>query len=144
MSLETIRPYFQEAMLTVDRTYVEWEDAFNVENIPNSELDRAWHIQLSPATLASFNQACLSYNVPLVLTAWEKGYKTPSEAVDNGLKKLEAILKECVRHSRRLSKPYIKNVVPTGFSVDAISATNDNIAKLVISFTLSLHVDVET
>lgn len=144
MSLDSLRPYFQGAMVAVDSEFREWEDGFNVDNIPNTALDCAWHFSTLPASLVSFNQHCLQMDVPLTINAWVKGYRTPIEAVDMGLKKIESILKECLRHSRRLSQPTIKNVLPTGFNVEAISATNDNIARLVLNFTCRVVIDIET
>lgn len=143
-ALATIRPYFQSRMLAVSKEFREWEDAFNEDNIPNSELNCAWHLLLTGGSLVSFNQHCLSMDVAVTLSAWEKGFKTPIEAVDSGLKKLEAIIQECCRHSKRLNQPFIKNVVPSGFNIGAINSTNDNIAKLVIQFTLRIHFDIET
>ena len=142
MSFDTIRPYFQARMRAADPEFVEWEDAFNIDNIPNSQLDCAWHISIGGGTLVTFNQFCLGMDVSVTVNAWVKGYRTPMEAVDSGLEKLESILKECCRHSQRLTQPYIKNVVPTSFNVEALSATNDNIARLVINFTLRVHTDI--
>lgn len=144
MSLETLRPYFKDRMVVVDPELREWEDPFNLENIPNPELGSAYHIEIGDGSLVSFNQNCLVVMVPINLTAWVKGFRTPVEAVDSGHKKVEAIIKECCRHSKRLTQPFIKNVVPTGFTVEALSPTNDNIAKLVTRFTCSVHIDIET
>ena len=143
-ALKTIRPFFQAAIQAVDPDFREHLDGFNVENIGNSELDYAWHVQTQASAIRSFNQNCLSFQVPVILRAWVKGFRDPIGAVDFGLEKLEAIVKECVRHSRRLNQPFIKNVVPTSFSVDPLSITNDNAAQLTISFNLELHIDVET
>lgn len=144
MSLDSLRPYFQGAILATDPDFREWEDAFNVENIPNTALDCAWHFSVLPSSLVSFNQACLQMDVPIVLNAWVKGYRTPIEAVDLGLKRIESMVKECLRHSRRLTQPTIKNVLPTGFNVEAIAATNDNIARLVLNFTCRVIIEIDT
>lgn len=143
-ALATVRPYFKAAMLTLSTDYREWEDAFNIDNIPNSELPKAYHLALNGATLVSMSLSCFQFDVNVTLNVWEKGFKTPKDAVDSGAKKIEAIIKECCRHSRRLSQPSIKNVVPSGFNLEAISSTNDNTARLVIQFTCRVIIDVET
>jgi hypothetical protein len=144
MALETIKPYFRAAMLRADPNLVEWEDAFNVDNIPQTQLDCAWHLTLGTATFVKYDQGCLWYNVPLTLQLFFKGYRTPAVAVDNALLKAEAIIKESCRHSFRLSQPYIKNLTPKDYNIEALTGDNDNTAKLVMTFECSVHIDLET
>lgn len=143
-SLATVRPYFELAMKAVDKKFKQHEDAFNIDNIPSSLLDCAWHLGIPNGSMVSFNQSCLSYNLPVTLNVWVKGYRTTLEAVDSGLKKAEAIIKECCRHSKRLNQTFIKNVLPTGFTVSALSGTDDNIARIELTFTILVHIDIET
>ena len=44
MSLSNIKSLFRTRL--EGQSFEEWEDAFNLENIPNSSLDKAFHIQI--------------------------------------------------------------------------------------------------
>lgn len=136
MSFATIRPYFQERMKAVDPDFREWEDAFNINNIPSSILDKSWHLDFSTF---SYNTGgahlCLSFDCPISLSVVFKGYRAPSEAVDMAMLFADSIIKECTKPTHRLTQPKIKNVLPSSVSVRELSDSNDNSAVLEIQFS---------
>lgn len=134
MSFAAIRPYFNARMLAVDPDFREWEDAFNVDNIPSTMFDKAWHLEFSPSTFGQANQACLTFLVPVSLKVFLKGYRSPKDAVDKALSLAESIVKEASGPSNRLNQPLIKNVLPNLVDVRKLSETNDNSVVLEISF----------
>lgn len=144
MAFETVKPYFQSAIKAVDASLEEWVDAFNIANIPQTQLDCAWHFSHGNATFIQYDQGCLSYLMPVTLRFFFKGYRSPADAVDNAVRKAEAIIKESCRHSRRLNQPYIKQVVPKDFNAEALDNSNDNTVVLVMSFDCRVHLDLET
>ncbi len=135
MSFNTIRPYFGDRMAAVDPDLREWTDAFNIENIPSSILDKSWHLTFGNFNYTGTAHTCMSFDCPITLRVMLKGYRQPSEAVDTALIIADAILKECTRPVQRLNQPSIKNVLPSFVSVNALDTTNDNAAILEIQFS---------
>lgn len=142
MSFSTIRPYFQERMSVIDTELKEWEDAFNVDNIPATILDKSWHLDFSPFSYNTGGaHTCLSFECPITLSVFFKGYRNPVEAVDMALLFADAILKECTKPVQRLNQPKIKNVLPGNISVRELSDSNDNAAVLEIQFFCEVIVE---
>lgn len=135
MSFSTIRPYFQERMFAVDVELREWEDAFNIENIPSSILDKSWHLDFSNFSYNTGGaHTCLSFEVPLNLSVFFKGYRNPVEAIDTALVFADAIVKECMNPVHRLNQISIKNILPNGINLKDLSDSNDNTVILEIKF----------
>lgn len=141
MSFVDLRTYFESAMGQVDPDFREWEDAFNIENIPSSILDKSWHIQFGPFSYnAGGAHTCLSFSCPVVLNVFFKGYRNPKEAIDTALVFADAIVRECTKPVLRLNQPRIKNVLPSLGSVRELATTNDNAAVLELQFTCEVLV----
>jgi len=140
MSFSKLHPYFETIMTTVDPLFTEWEDAFNVANIPSSILDMAWHFEVLPFRYTGTAHTCLGFECPVKLKAFIKGYRTPKDAVDSALVFAEAIVKEACLPSNRLTQPTIKNVLPSQITVDALAQSNDNTAVLSIDFICTVYV----
>ena len=134
MSFSTIKPYFQEALSAVHPDLKEWEDAFNLDNIPSSVLDKSWHIRLQPSSYVRAAHTSLLFRAPVTLSICFKGYRNPKEAVDTALEFADAIIKECTNPVRRLNQPKIKNVLPGIVDVREMGTTNDNVCVLELSF----------
>lgn len=138
MSFTDIRPYFKTVMKAVDKNLRESPEAFSFDKIPGYNKDLWFFLTIQPAQLVSFNQTLMMWDVPVSLEVWTKGYVDSNQAVDAGWDKAQAIIKEAVRHSRRLSQSFIKNVIPRECSVGAVGATNENLVQATISFTLRI------
>jgi hypothetical protein len=142
MSFSTIKPYFRLVLGTVGGL-VEWQDAFNEDNIPSNKLDRGWHLIFDDASAVSHTQPCLTYDVPITLNVYFKGFNQPAKAIDTALEKLDAILKEVLKHSNRLTQPYIKNVLSVSWALEPLADSNDNVVKLAMRFNLTVMLDIE-
>jgi hypothetical protein len=147
MSFTRLRPYFIECLALVDSDFREWEDAFNIENIPSTVIDKAFHLDFGPASADPQNQTCLPYRWPVSLQIFFKGYSTPKDAVDTALSTSEAILKECLKHSKRLtdsevSGARIVNVKSTSTAIDPLDVSNDNVVKLTMDFEVTIYIEI--
>lgn len=134
MSFASLRPYFIDRMRAVDPDLREWFDAFNIENIPSSILDKSWHLAFQPMTYSGTAHLCLEFNSPVRLSVCLKGYREPQEAVDRAHLFADAIIKECCKPINRLTQPHIKNVLPNLVDVRALTQDNDNVCVLELSF----------
>ena len=140
MSFNTIRPYFEERLNAVDKELKEWEDAFNIENIPSSILDKSWHISFDTFNYTGTAHTCLSFDCPVTLNVFLKGYRNPKEAIDTALIFADAIIKECTNPVHRLNQSKIKNVLPGLMNVREYAPSNDNAAVLEMQFTCEVIV----
>lgn len=135
MSFSTIKPFFEARMVAVDPELKEWCDAFNIDNIPATILDKSWHIRFDPFSYSTgAAQVCLPFECPITISVFFKGYRNPREAVDMALIFADAIVKECTKPVQRLNQPSIKNVLPNNVSIRELSDSNDNAAVLEIQF----------
>lgn len=148
MSFTSIRPYFSERLQAVDPDLKEWTDAFNIENIPETVIDKSWHLSFGLASAVSMNQTCLSYKYPVSLDVFFKGYRNPSDAVDTANSYGESILREILKHSNRLtivptSAAKIINVRSTIMQVLPIDQSNDNTVRLQMEFEADVYIELE-
>lgn len=141
MSFLTLRQYFETSMLNVDSEFREWEDAFNIDNIPSTILDKSWHLRFQPFSFLRNAQTCMNFDCPVTLNVFVKGYRNPKEAVDTALILADAIIKECTKPVRRLNQPAIKNVLPNLVDVRELAQSNDNAAVLELQFNCEVIVD---
>ena len=135
MSFTDLRPYFQARLAAVDPDFREWEDGFNVDNIPSTILDKSWHLRFDPFSYVGTAHTCLSFDCGLTMSVFFKGYRNPQEAIDSALFFADAIIKECTNPVHRLNQPKIKNVLPSTVAVRELGATNDNAVVLEIQLT---------
>lgn len=141
MSFADLRPYFQARFANVDSDLKEWCDAFNIENIPSTIIDKSYHIREGAFTYVGTAQTCMSFSCPVNLTVCFKGYGDPKEAIDTALKMANDIVKECTKPVHRLNQRFIKNVLPEVISAREYSQSNDNIVVLEIQFNCLVALD---
>lgn len=134
MSFTDLRPYFQKRMKTVDPDFKEWADAFNIENIPSTILDKSWHIEFGPFSYIGTAHTCLHFSCPVRIQVFFKGYRDPQKGVDYGLKNAHAIVKEVCNPLYRLNQAKIKNVLPNLIDIRELAQGNDNCAVLELTF----------
>jgi hypothetical protein len=125
-------------MSAVDPDFKEWEDGFNVENIPSTILDKSWHFVFNPSNYIGSAHTCLNFTAPVMLRVFLKGYRNPKEAIDTALLFADAIIKECTKPINRLNQPKIKNVLPGIVSVQELGSTNDNSVILELQFNCTI------
>lgn len=140
MSFDILRSYFEARMSVVDSDFKEWEDAFNIENIPSNVLDKAWHLEFGAFTYTGSAHTCLGFDCPVRLRVFVKGYRNPKEAVDLGLVLSDAIVKEVCKPSNRLTQPLLKNVLPSVINVQALAESNDNVALVDLNFNCQIFI----
>lgn len=139
MSFSTIPIYLRALLPNVDADFKEWDDAFNIENIPSTILDKSWHVGYSSFTYQGSAQNCLGYSCPVTLSLFLKGYRHPQEAIDSALFFADAITKEVCKPSNRLNQAYIKNVLPGTIRMRALAQDNDNTVVLELGFNFNVY-----
>lgn len=131
MSLTSVLPYFRNIL--DDLGFEEWRDAFDVENIPETDLDRAYHLTLGIADIGPANQSVTPFDIQVIVQLFFKGYTNndSSATVDEIVFQAEIVLTNILSSSNRLGTD-IKNIVPQSFLVQpkSVSNTNDMILEL--------------
>lgn len=121
-------------------SYNEWEDSFNVENIPSSILDEAYHVEVGLITSQAANHHAHQFTFPVILRVFLKGYLNPKAAVDDALARGDDILESLLLPANRLGQAQdIKDVIPSSIQVLPLSATNDNAVILQMEMNFNLY-----
>ncbi len=139
MSLTNIKPYFRSRLDFLG--FNEWDDAFNVDNIPETTLDNAYHILLPSITGGSINQLDQPTSSAVEVLLFLKGYRNSNEAIDQAILNVETILKDVCNVVNRTS--VLLNVVFDEATIDKINNANDSSVVLTLNFTAFVQVGVE-
>lgn len=143
MSWSNIRPYFN-AILEA-KGYREWDDAFAVDNIPDTVMDKSYHVGMGPFDGIKQSQLDQETACTVVLRTYYKGYARPQEALDLAISETETIMKECVKVQQvggRVSTAGILNVVFNEAALDPIDASNDNAIVVTSNYTVRVMIGV--
>lgn len=147
-SFASLKPYFRARLnaikldpLATKGDLEEWPDAFNVDNIPATKINRAYHIELLLSNYQGTAHSCMGFNAQVRVRAFYKGFKTPSLAVDKAAEYADSVIKECCKSTNRLTQATIKNILPSSVEIKALDNSNDNIAYLDIVFNCLVYLD---
>ena len=114
--------------------YTEWKDAFPIDNIPSTILDRSFHIEIGSITSSAAHQSSHVFRMPLTVRVLRRGFKDPGPQRESCMRDADAILSALLAPSFRLQiVDDVKDLVPLGIDLDPISSSNDN------DFILSLR-----
>jgi hypothetical protein len=137
MSLELVRPYFRTRVSAL--SYTEWTDGFGIDNIPETILDKSFHITHGTVGPRSRSGQDIVYSVPITVNVFFKGYREVTEAIDLGMAGAEAIVNACIKQANYVAP--IKLVEFVGFTVEPYEEIeNDNIVKTEINFNVIVPV----
>lgn len=136
--LVAVRPYFRARFNTLG--YTEWSDGFNYENIPENLIDKAYHIDDFEVSAESFNQTDLDLDCVVTTRVFLKGYRTPREALDIANERLDAIFREVLKPSNRLTGTLgLRNVLLTSVAKEPVALSNDNTILLSIVWSVQVN-----
>ena len=138
MSLTEVRPYFRTRLESLN--FHEWTDGFNFEEIPESIIDRAYHLTVGSLGLIEVNHTINKIAYPILLRVYLKGFRDPASAIDDAISEGEDIICEVTKITNATQQG-IKDVVFGSFEPIPKSETNDNIVLLDFSFTANVILD---
>jgi len=136
--MTTILPYFRQRLNQFG--LVEWPDVFNFENVPSTELNERYHLDIGTVTLDSRNQLCMSMATTVTVRVWVKAFNELIEKRETALALAKSIMldlsdfRNCTTHSDEL-----KNVVSSAFDLVPISDDNDNVFRLEMQFSVNFE-----
>ncbi len=127
-----VRAYFRTHLDALN--FKEWKDGFNVENIPSTLISGSYHISAPQGSRRdAYDMNSQDVEAEVVIRVARKGFKNPASAIDQVASDLDTILARVLDPQYRLGCD-LKNVYYEGHSIDQLSATNDNVAVLEITF----------
>lgn len=132
MSLSLVRPFFRSRMNALN--FREHDDAFDLENNPQSILDRSYLIESGPVAIESTGPTTFNLDYDVTLRVFLKGGRDNKLVVDEAFGVADTILADISDSQVRLDGD-LENALPTGVTVEPLSGTNDNDVILSISFT---------
>ena len=132
MTLGGVRGYFRTHLDAVGLS--EWRDGFNFENIPANILDRAYHIEVGTTTTGPANQMHYTFQMPITVRVFLKGFRDPSQSIDDALDLANTIYAEVLDAANRLQTAGLKDIRPTSVFPQPLQLTNDNAVILELGF----------
>jgi hypothetical protein len=139
MSFTAVRSYFRTRLDGLGEDLSEWRDGFNFENIPDTVLDRAYHIESGPYTGNQQNQSIIDASAAVTVRVFLKGYLDPAEAIDNGIDLGQTIICDIV-NPINANGSLVKNVDFSSMAIEPYDQSNDNDAILIIEFSIRLFI----
>jgi hypothetical protein len=125
MSIADVKPYFRSRLNALELK--EWSDPFNFANIPETLLDRSYHLQLGTVTQSSVGQQGMTLNVPITLRVFFRGFNKPLAAYDKASVAANDIILDCLDPLFRATQTNgIKNVLLGSSDILPLDVSNDN------------------
>lgn len=138
MSVSQVRTYFNARVQEVDSNLKVWDDAFNINNVPESLVDTYYHVQYNNVAVSSNNDVSFEDSVSVVVTLWKKGFRDPIAAYDE-LNDLGLCIRlNAVQPSKISLTDNIRQVECTSVTSSPIEDSNDNIVQLSLEFNARL------
>jgi len=135
MSVSSIRQYFKDSFARVDSSRIEWRDAFNTENVPETILEKSYHIAFGSTSAVTLADSSLDLTIPVDVTFWVRGYLDSTEAIDTAMDLAESLSLDAITVDNSMYyNGFIKRVALINIDLAPIDASNDNIVKVVVGF----------
>jgi hypothetical protein len=138
MSLSLVRPFIRTRLNELG--FQEWPDGFNTENIPETLLDKAYHIATPSADFGTLNHHDQPIDLRQELSIFRKGFRDPAEAIDTIIGDCEDIVCDLLDPENRFDGHL--NIVFRGFTIEPLNDENDNSVKAVLSFDVVVTLGV--
>ncbi len=139
MSLNAVRPYFRARLNALG--YREWSDGFNFENVPENIIDKSYHLDANEITNVALHQVDLEVEHQVITRVWFKGFKTPKEALDRTMERVEDIIVEVLNPTNRLTGATgLRNVEFVNVSISPLADSNDNTIQAALTWNTKVFI----
>lgn len=139
MSLNAVRPYFRARLNAL--SYKEWSDGFNFQNIPENIVDKSFHLDANTINNVALGQTDLEVEHQVITRVWYKGFKTPKEALDRAMERIEDIIVEVLNPSNRLTGATgLRNVEFVSVALSPIAESNDNTIEAALTWNTKVFI----
>lgn len=141
MSFSSLRKHINEQIQAYDSDLVEWEDAFNNNNIPQSIIEHSYHIGLDPIGGTPTDDQDIRDVMSVSISFW-----TTAPSQNETIEPLLALMdKVCEIRNRIISPSNLElfrranlsdnvplSIEAAGVTPEPINDTNDNTLKVIL------------
>lgn len=139
MSLSNIRPYFRERLEGLG--FVEHNDGFNFENIPQTVIHNTFHILLSDVVGGAINHTHQDTSSTVEVMLFFSGFRDVGQALDGAIDAVERIVKDICKVENRTKT--LLNVVFNNAGFAPLNSQNDNSVAVRLEFRADVVLCVE-
>lgn len=142
-SLGGIRPYFRTHFKALG--FTEHEDGFNINNIPETVLDKSFHIGAPVVVGGPVSHTHQDTNSEVNVAVFFRGYRSTTEAIDEAMVAMDTIIKRCCTiKNRTQGGGGVFNVVfEDGTPQELSSEENENTVFVNMRFTVRVLMGIE-
>lgn len=134
MSIAAVLPYFRTRINGLG--HKEWRDALNFENIPETILDRAYHLDFNPTLGNGRNHTALDLNQDVTVRLFAKGYTDTSATRDRLISLAQEVICDIIDPRNSTIGPAVKNVEFSSMNIIPIDGSNDNTMYAEMNFSV--------
>jgi hypothetical protein len=139
MSLANVRAYFKDRMNGLG--YTEWRDGFAFNNIPETILDKSYHVFLESIDGGPINHTHQNMDCEVILRVFFRGYRVVEDAIDESILSVENIVKDICKVANRTAT--LLNVIFTAADFNPLNEENDNSVFVEMRFQARVILGVE-
>lgn len=140
MSLVTIKNFFKSEMVSLG--FTEHKDGFAFNNIPRSNIDRAFHVELNNVTQDAIVYPSVQLSVPVTVRVFKRGYLDAVAALDTSHGYGDTIVSHFLEASVAQTHP-IKGLSLASMVFSPQNVENDNSVLTEIVFDVGFYLCLE-
>ena len=138
MSLSQARSYINQRMPNVNSDLIEWTDAFNDENIPQTLIDNRYHIELGETTI-THDDNIVDKAMDITITMFKRAYNDTVGNRDALLDIGHCVVMDLVNPKNvETFGGDLKNVEGSSITTEEIDVSNDNVIKMEVNMNFRL------
>lgn len=138
MILSQVRTTIRDRMIGLG--YEEWT-GFSDENVPETILDKTFHVSVSGGTGANLAMHVLRLPNDVKVTLWRKGFNNPVEAQDAALGSIQEMLCDLLNPATR-STPSYRRIDLSSYELEPIAGDNESVCKAIVNLTVETILEV--
>lgn len=119
--------------------YKKLKDAFDFENVGNTKLEKAFHLEQGPINPSGHHQGNISLLNEMTLRFYSKGKRDTEDLMGDALVELDTICNGVLAISNRING--VTNILFGGFNAVPHSDDNDDIIRGELNLTIQQEVD---
>ena len=135
MTLGGVRDFFRTTLNALGLK--EWPDGFNIENIPATILDGAYHLDSGRITVTNMgvNGTAYECEYPVTLKVLSKGFRDSGKAIDAAIDKAQSVISGIVGAVDDLDQTKgLKHVHPQDIQTQPLQISNTHAVICTMTF----------
>lgn len=131
-----VRTFFQT--VAQDLGYRKHYDGFNIENIPGTKFDKAYHVEAFNFSSIPQNQSTLDLEGSVTVRLFFKAFRDVDDGIQKATNAADSYIAEVLGSERRLTNSSFKNIILNQIVIEPYAISNDNFVVCRMEFTAIL------